>query len=40
VFPALNIGRTWVQSHKIEPLGAIVITFIAMAASLISGSVC
>lgn len=41
VFPALNIGFTWVKSHKIEPLGMIVITFIAIgtAASLISGSV-
>jgi hypothetical protein len=41
VFPALNVGRTWVESRKIQPLGAIVIAFIALgtAASLISGSV-
>jgi hypothetical protein len=41
VFPALNVGRTWIVSHKIQPLGAIVIAFIAIgtAASLISGSV-
>jgi hypothetical protein len=41
VFPALNVGRTWIGSHKIQPLGAIVIAFIALgtAASLISGSV-
>lgn len=41
VFPALNVGRTWIGSHKIQPLGAIVIAFIAIgtAASLISGSV-
>jgi hypothetical protein len=41
VFPALNVGRTWIGSHKIQPLGAIVIAFIAIGtvASLISGSV-
>jgi hypothetical protein len=41
VFPALNVGRTWIGSRKIQPLGAIVIAFIAIgtAASLISGSV-
>ena len=40
-FPALNVGRTWVGSRKIQPLGVIVITFLAIgtAASLISGSV-
>jgi intracellular septation protein A len=41
VSPAFNVGRTWIASHKIQPLGAIVITFIALgtSASLISGSV-
>jgi hypothetical protein len=41
VFPALNIGRTWIQSRQIQPLGVIVITFIAVgtAAALVSGSV-
>jgi hypothetical protein len=41
VFPALNVGRTWMESRKIQPLGAIVIAFLAIgtAASLISGSV-
>lgn len=41
VFPALNIGRTWISSRKVQPLGVIVITFIAIgtAAALISGSV-
>jgi hypothetical protein len=41
VFPALNIGRTWIQSRRIQPLGVIVITFIAIgtAAALVSGSV-
>jgi hypothetical protein len=41
VFPALNIGRTWLQSRRIQPLGAIVITFIAIgtAVALVSGSV-
>jgi intracellular septation protein A len=40
-FPVLSVGRTWVETHKVEPLGAIVITFMALgtAASLISGSV-
>jgi len=41
VFPALNIARTWIRSHRIQPLGVIVITFIAIgtAAALVSGSV-
>jgi hypothetical protein len=41
VFPALNIARTWLRSHRIQPLGVIVITFIAIgtAAALVSGSV-
>jgi hypothetical protein len=41
VFPALNIGRTWIGSRQIQPLGVIVITFIAIgtAAALVSGSV-
>jgi hypothetical protein len=41
VFPALNIGRTWVSSRRIQPLSVIVITFIAIgtAAALVSGSV-
>jgi hypothetical protein len=41
VFPALNVGRTWIESRKIQPLGAIVVSFLAIgtAASLISGSV-
>jgi hypothetical protein len=41
VFPALNIARTWIGSHRIQPLGVIVITFIAIgtAAALVSGSV-
>jgi intracellular septation protein A len=38
--PALNNLRLWIKSHRIEPLGIIVITLIAIgaAASLISGS--
>jgi len=41
VFPALNIARTWIGSRRIQPLGVIVITFIAIgtAAALVSGSV-
>ena len=41
VFPALNIARTWIRSHRIQSLGVIVITFIAIgtAAALVSGSV-
>lgn len=41
VFPALNVGRTWIVSHKIQPLGIIVIAFMVLgtAGSLISGSV-
>ena len=41
VFSALNIARTWIGSHRIQPLGVIVITFIAIgtAAALVSGSV-
>jgi intracellular septation protein A len=40
-FPLINVGRGWVLSHRIEPLGIIAITCIAFgtAASLISGSV-
>jgi hypothetical protein len=41
VFPALNIGRIWLQSRRFQPLGVIVITFIAIgtAIALVSGSV-
>jgi hypothetical protein len=41
VFPALNIGRTWMSSRRIQPLSVIIITFIAIgtAAALVSGSV-
>jgi hypothetical protein len=41
LFPALNIARTWIGSRRIQPLGVIVITFIAIgtAAALVSGSV-
>lgn len=41
VFPALNIGRTYAETRKFQPLGIIVITFIALgtAASFVSGSV-
>ena len=41
LFPALNNVRVWVTSRRLEPLGIIVITFLAIgtAASLISGSV-
>ena len=41
LFPAINNLRTWVGSHRLEPLGIIVMTFLVVgtAASLISGSV-
>jgi hypothetical protein len=41
IFPALNIARTWIRSRRIQPLGVIVITFMAIgtAAALVSGSV-
>jgi len=41
LFPALNNLRVWVKTRKLEPLGIIVMTFLAVgtAASLISGSV-
>jgi hypothetical protein len=41
VFPALNIGRTWLHSRRIQPLGVIVIGFLAIgtAVALLSGSV-
>jgi hypothetical protein len=41
IFPALNIARTWIGSRRIQPLGVIVITFMAIgtAAALVSGSV-
>ncbi|HZB90807.1 MAG TPA: VC0807 family protein [Stellaceae bacterium] len=41
VAPALNNIRIWVRSRRLEPLGIIVMTFLAVgtAASLISGSV-
>jgi intracellular septation protein A len=41
LFPTLNIGRTWIQSRRIQPLSVIVIAFIAIgtAAALVSGSV-
>jgi intracellular septation protein A len=41
LFPAVNAARSWVTSHKIQPLGVIVLSFIALgtAASLISNSV-
>src|SRR5216684_1894613 len=39
--PAINNLRVWVKSRRLEPLGIIVITFLAIgtAASVISGSV-
>lgn len=39
--PAFNNLRTWIKSRRLEPLGIIVMTFLAIgtAASLISGSV-
>jgi hypothetical protein len=39
--PALNNLRVWIKSRRLEPLGIIVMTFLAVgtAASLISGSV-
>ncbi len=41
IFPAINIGRGWLKSHRLDPLGIIVLSFIAVgtATSLISGSV-
>jgi hypothetical protein len=41
VFPAINNIRVWIKSRRLEPLGIIVMTFLAIgtAASLISGSV-
>jgi intracellular septation protein A len=41
LFPAINNLRVWIKSRKLEPLGIIVMTFLAVgtAASLISGSV-
>ncbi|MGO9607729.1 MAG: VC0807 family protein [Candidatus Binataceae bacterium] len=38
---AINIGRGWLKSHRLDPLGIIVLSFIAVgtATSLISGSV-
>jgi len=41
LFPALNNVRVWIKSRKLEPLGIIVMSFLAVgtAASLISGSV-
>jgi len=41
LFPALNNLRVWARSRRLEPLGIIVMTFLAVgtAASLISGSV-
>lgn len=40
VFPAINIARQWVNSRRLDPLGIIVMGFLALgaAASLISGS--
>jgi len=40
VFPAANITRQWVKSRRLDPLGIIVLGFLALgaAASLISGS--
>jgi len=41
IFPALNIARGWIQTRRLEPLGLIVMSFLAVgtATSLISGSV-
>ncbi len=41
IFPALNIARGWIQTRRLEPLGLIVMAFLAVgtATSLISGSV-
>src|SRR5271154_2844488 len=41
IFPAINNLRVWIRSRRLEPLGIIVMTFLAVgtAASLISGSV-
>jgi intracellular septation protein A len=41
LFPALNNLRVWIKSRRLEPLGIIVMSFLAVgtAASLISGSV-
>lgn len=41
LFPAINNLRIWIKSRRLEPLGIIVMSFLAVgtAASLISGSV-
>src|SRR5215471_7210986 len=41
LFPAINNLRVWARSHRLEPLGIIVMIFLVIgtAASLISGSV-
>ncbi len=41
VFPLVSIARGWSKTRQIEPLGIVVVSFLAMgtAASLISGSV-
>jgi intracellular septation protein A len=41
LFPAINATRSWITAHKLQPLGIIVMSFIALgtAASLISNSV-
>jgi len=41
IFPAANIARGWVKTHRLEPLGIIVMTFLTLGTvtSLISGSV-
>jgi len=41
IFPAANIVRVWIGSRRLEPLAAIVLTFLAVgtAISLVSGSV-
>jgi len=40
VFPAMNSGHQWAKTRRLEPVGIIVMTFLALgaAASLISGS--
>jgi intracellular septation protein A len=41
LFPAINAGRSWATSHKLQPFGIIVMSFIALGtlASLISNNV-
>ncbi len=41
IFPAANIARGWFKTHKLEPLGIIVLAFLTVGTvtSLISGSV-